>query len=72
MTKTFKIKEQLNSIKKNTWEKAEARKRVENFKEKREKILRYKEQTSGYQWVEKREGARQGQGIRRYKLLCIK
>jgi len=40
LKKTFKIKEQLNSIKKNTWEKAEARKRVENFKEKREKILK--------------------------------
>ena len=41
LKKTFKIKEQLNSIKKNTWEKAEARKRVENFKEKREKILKW-------------------------------
>lgn len=36
LKKTFKIKDQLNSIKKNNnWEKVEARKRVENFKEKR-------------------------------------
>lgn len=42
LKKTFKIKDQLNSIKKknNNWEKVEARKRVENFKEKGEKILK--------------------------------
>lgn len=42
LKKTFKIKDQLNSIKKKkNWEKVEARKRVENFKEKGEKILKW-------------------------------
>ena len=41
LKKTFKIKDQLNSIKKKkNWEIVEARKRVENFKEKGEKILK--------------------------------
>ena len=34
---------------------------------------RYREQTSGYQGGRrKRGGAREGYGIKRYKLLCVK
>ena len=34
---------------------------------------RYRKQTSGYWWGElNRAGAKQGCGIKRYKLLCIK
>ena len=32
----------------------------------------YREQSSGYQWGEGREGPRQGQGIKRHKLLYVK
>ena len=35
---------------------------------KQKQTHRYRKQTSGYQWGE----ARQGYGIKRYKLLCIK
>ena len=34
---------------------------------KQKQTHRYREQTSGYQW-----GKRKGEGIKRYKLLCIK
>ena len=35
-------------------------------------IHRYREKTSGYQQREGEEEARQGYGVKRYKLLCIK
>ena len=38
---------------------------------KQKQTHRYKEQTRGYQWGEGRqEGAVQGQGFKRYKLIC--
>ena len=40
---------------------------------KQKQTCRYKEQTSGYQCRGRREGeARQGYGINRHKILCIK
>ena len=39
---------------------------------KKKQTLRYKEQTSGYQWGERRGKGKEGQGMKTYGLLCIK